>query len=76
MYLGVLTIILGWATLFKSFNLVFYAVCVGGCFHLFVVFYEEPQLQKTFGQSYGQYRAEVSRWIPSAVLQSLIRSGR
>ncbi len=64
MYLGILTVILGWAIFFNSFNLVFYAVCVGGCLHLFVVFYEEPHLQKTFGHTYDQYHAEVRRWLP------------
>ncbi|MCP4407399.1 MAG: isoprenylcysteine carboxylmethyltransferase family protein [Gammaproteobacteria bacterium] len=76
MYLGILTIILGWATLFKSFNLVFYAVCVVSCFHLFIIFYEEPHLQKIFGQAYDQYCAKVGRWLPSSVLQALIHSDR
>lgn len=28
----------------------------------FVVFYEEPTLEQTFGESYRAYRREVSRW--------------
>jgi protein-S-isoprenylcysteine O-methyltransferase Ste14 len=33
-------------------------------FHLFVVAYEEPTLQRTFGAEYEAYRANVQRWIP------------
>lgn len=57
MYLAVLSAILGWATLFRSLGLLTYALLVGLCFHLFVVLYEEPHLQKTFGDSYDQYCA-------------------
>lgn len=64
MYLGVLTVILGWAVLFQALGLLIYGACVGSCFHLFVVYYEEPQLRRTFGESYRQYQARVSRWLP------------
>lgn len=64
MYVGVLTTILGWAALFGTPRLVLYALCVGLCFHLFVVFYEEPHLERVFGSSYEDYRARVGRWIP------------
>ena len=64
MYVGVLTVILGWAVLFWSVNLVIYALCVGTVFHLFVVLYEEPHLQKTFGKTYEQYCSRVGRWLP------------
>lgn len=64
MYLGVLTIILGWAVLYKAPRLVLYALCVGVCFQCFIVFYEEPHLQRVFGSSYEEYRARVGRWLP------------
>ena len=64
MYVGVLTTILGWAVLFETPGLVLYALCVGLCFHLFVVFYEEPHLERVFGGAYEDYRARVGRWIP------------
>jgi protein-S-isoprenylcysteine O-methyltransferase Ste14 len=64
MYLGVLTAILGWAILFRATTLVFYAMVVGACCHLFIVFYEEPHLQRTFGKEYDDYRAQVNRWLP------------
>ena len=32
--------------------------------HLYVVLYEEPTLQRTFGAAYVAFRANVPRWIP------------
>lgn len=64
MYLGALCVISGWAVLFHSLNIAIYAVCVATCFHLFVLFYEEPHLRRVFGPSYGQYCSKVRRWIP------------
>jgi protein-S-isoprenylcysteine O-methyltransferase Ste14 len=32
--------------------------------HLFVVAYEEPTLERTFGAEYEAFRANVPRWIP------------
>jgi protein-S-isoprenylcysteine O-methyltransferase Ste14 len=32
--------------------------------HLFIVFYEEPHLRKTFGAAYEDYCRSVPRWIP------------
>ena len=37
MYVGVLTVILGWAILFSSVVLVVYGLVLGTCFHLFTV---------------------------------------
>jgi protein-S-isoprenylcysteine O-methyltransferase Ste14 len=64
MYVGVLAVILGWAVLFERVGLLLYAACVGACFQLFVVFYEEPHLKRAFGESYDEYSARVGRWLP------------
>jgi protein-S-isoprenylcysteine O-methyltransferase Ste14 len=32
--------------------------------HLFVLFYEEPNMERRFGESYRSYRRSVRRWIP------------
>ena len=64
MYVGVLTVILGWAVLFQTAALVLYALIVGACFHLFIVLYEERHLQKEFGGEYDDYRSRVGRWLP------------
>jgi len=34
--------------------------------HAFVVLYEEPTLERRFGESYRRYRGSVNRWIPRA----------
>ena len=64
MYLGVLTIVLGEAALFRSRQLLIYAACLAVAFHLFVVFYEEPALKRQFGETYDEYQRIVPRWIP------------
>ena len=63
MYLGVLTVVLGWAALFANAALVVYAICVFVAFHCFVVFYEEPHLAQLFGDEYAAYQKSVGRWI-------------
>ena len=65
MYVGVLTVILGWAALFQAVNLVVHALVIGTCFHLFIVFYEERHLVQEFGSQYEAYRSRVPRWLPS-----------
>jgi len=64
MYLGVLTVLLGWVVLSQALHLLLYAACVGTCFQLFVVCYEEPHLSRTFGEPYQEYRSRVGRWLP------------
>ena len=63
-YLGVLTVLLGWAGMFQAPTLLIYAFCVGICFHLFVVFYEERSLGQQFGAEYHDYCEKVNRWLP------------
>ena len=64
MYLGVLTVILGWAVLFQATVLVVYAFIVCVCVNLFVIFYEERHLRRVFGKEYDEYCARVGRWLP------------
>jgi protein-S-isoprenylcysteine O-methyltransferase Ste14 len=65
MYVGVLTVILGWAVLFQSLPLVLYAFAVGAVVHSFIVFYEEPHLRRVFGVEYEDYCSRVGRWFPA-----------
>jgi protein-S-isoprenylcysteine O-methyltransferase Ste14 len=64
MYIGVALVILGEATVFRSFHVAEYAVVMLFVAHLFVMFYEEPTLRRQFGESYDEYRRRVPRWIP------------
>jgi protein-S-isoprenylcysteine O-methyltransferase Ste14 len=52
------------AVYFWSFAVVLYLVFVATCVQLFIVFYEEPTLQKVFGAQYLEYCQRVPRWIP------------
>lgn len=66
MYVAVLLILSGWATLFGSRTLWIYAAFVAVAVHLRVIFGEEPWLAKTHGKTWDDYRARVPRWlIPS-----------
>ncbi len=49
MYLGVITTLLGIATIFSSIPLLTHIAAVWGGFHLFVLFYEEPTSTKVRG---------------------------
>ena len=64
MYMGVALVVLGQAVLFRSWHLLQYAVLFLIIVHLFVVFYEEPTLERQFGEEYEDYRKRVPRWIP------------
>ena len=62
MYNGVMAMLLGAAWIWRSEALFFYALTLFCCYHLFVVFYEEPALRSRFGDSYESYRRHVPRW--------------
>jgi protein-S-isoprenylcysteine O-methyltransferase Ste14 len=64
MYLGVLTVIAGWALWFHSPLLAGYAALVAAAFHTFVVAYEEGALRSAFGAEYDAYCVRVPRWLP------------
>jgi len=64
MYFAVTASILGQALLLGNTHLLTYAVLPWLAAHLFVVTYEEPTLQRSFGAEYEIYRAHVPRWIP------------
>jgi protein-S-isoprenylcysteine O-methyltransferase Ste14 len=65
MYLGVLSVVLGWGILTAAPVLVLYLMGLAGAFHLFVIGYEEPTLRRRFGTAYEEYCAAVPRWLPS-----------
>jgi Phospholipid methyltransferase len=52
MYVGVLTVIFGWAVLYQSPAVTVYGLAISLCFYSFVVFFEEPILSKRFGAEY------------------------
>jgi protein-S-isoprenylcysteine O-methyltransferase Ste14 len=64
MYVGVGSVVLGEAILFGSVALTAYLAVLALVWHAFVVFWEEPSLERTFGDEYRSYRASVPRWLP------------
>src|SRR5262249_9633755 len=62
-YVAVVAIILGQAVLMGDWRLVLYGALLWLFFHVFVVAYEEPTLEQTFGGEYAACRA-VPGWIP------------
>lgn len=64
MYVGVLTLVLGWSVLLTSPILAAYAAALAIGFHIRIVRNEEPWLASRFGSEWSQYSAEVRRWFP------------
>ena len=64
MYVAVLAIILGQALLFASWATLLYAGIAFLAVLLFVRFYEEPTLERTYGDEYREYRRNVRGWMP------------
>jgi len=64
MYVSVLALSFGQGLLFGSIRVLEYGLAVWAGFFLFVLFYEEPTLRRTFGSEYEVFCANVPRWIP------------
>jgi len=64
MYIGVLTLIGGWALLTGSPLLACYLLIFSAIFHLRVIRFEEPWLSKKFGIEWTAYCAVTPRWLP------------
>ena len=64
MYVGVLTALAGQVILFQSRGLLIEFIVVAVVMDLFVRFYEEPKLTRSYGDEYLRYKQHVRRWIP------------
>jgi protein-S-isoprenylcysteine O-methyltransferase Ste14 len=64
MYLAVLAIILGQSLLFGSWAVLVYAGMVLVAVVFFVRIYEEPTLEREYGDEYRAYRRNVRGWLP------------
>jgi protein-S-isoprenylcysteine O-methyltransferase Ste14 len=65
MYIGAGAALSGAALYYQSAALMAFAAGFLVVAHLFVVFYEEPTLERTFGARYADYRNAVPRWGPT-----------
>ena len=63
MYVGVLTVLSGWALVWPVTRLWVYAGTIGVLFHLRILFGEEPWLATTFGDEWNAYKRSVPRWL-------------
>lgn len=64
MYVGVLTLVAGWAVALASPLLAAYTAALAAGFHIRVVVSEEPWLASRFGADWLRYRSHVRRWLP------------
>ncbi|MGH7644806.1 MAG: methyltransferase family protein [Gemmatimonadales bacterium] len=65
MYVGAGLALAGAALFYQSLAVLGYTALFFALTHTFVLFYEEPTLQRSFGEEYEAYRRRVGRWWPS-----------
>ncbi|MFA6449165.1 MAG: isoprenylcysteine carboxylmethyltransferase family protein [bacterium] len=63
MYVGILSLIAGEAVFFESPLTALYGVIIFLLFNAFIIFYEEPTLNRMFEESYKQFCKSTPRWI-------------
>jgi len=63
MYLGVITLLVGWCVLFDSRTLLIYTLAVTCAVHIRVLVAEEPWAARTFGAEWERYRRRCPRWV-------------
>jgi protein-S-isoprenylcysteine O-methyltransferase Ste14 len=66
MYIGAAIALCGAAIFYRSNPLFLYVGLFLIATHVFVVWYEEPTLERLFGDDYRAYCARVRRWLPRA----------
>jgi protein-S-isoprenylcysteine O-methyltransferase Ste14 len=64
MIAGVLAALFGEALIFGSTAIAIWAAVFVVVNHVFFVAYEEPAVERRFGEEYRRYKENVPRWIP------------
>jgi protein-S-isoprenylcysteine O-methyltransferase Ste14 len=64
MIIGVLIVLIGESISFLSLNILIWALIFFIINNIYFLFYEEPDLEKRFGNDYKEYKKNVPRWIP------------
>ncbi len=64
MYVGGLAFLAGLALFEGSVSILLFSLLLLVVAHLLVVLYEEPDLERRFGESYLAYKRTVPRWLP------------
>jgi protein-S-isoprenylcysteine O-methyltransferase Ste14 len=65
MYIGGLAVLFGFGLCLHSPSVLVFAVVVTFVLQIFVVYFEERDLERRFGESYLEYKNSVNRWIPT-----------
>lgn len=64
MYAGAIAALLGAGLSIGSPSIAILGLCAWLSAHVFVVVYEERDLERRFGEEYRQYKSHVNRWWP------------
>jgi protein-S-isoprenylcysteine O-methyltransferase Ste14 len=64
MIMGVLTVLIGESVAILSYRILIWALCFFVINNFWFLVFEEPGLEKKFGEEYRQYKRNVPRWIP------------
>lgn len=64
MILGVLTVLAGESIALLSMSIFYWAILFFITNNFYFVLYEEPYLERKFGDKYMKYKMNVRRWIP------------
>lgn len=64
MIMGVVTVLIGESITIMSLNIIAWAGIFFITNNIYFVLYEEPDLEKKFGDEYREYKKNVPRWIP------------
>lgn len=70
MITAVLAVLVGEAALFGSLPLAIWAAAFFALNHAFFLLYEEPALERRFGEEYLAYKRDVPRWLPRQWMRS------
>jgi protein-S-isoprenylcysteine O-methyltransferase Ste14 len=64
MYVGLTTILFGFAIFFGSLAMLLAPLVLVAVIHLMVIPQEEATMERLYGQQYRDYTKRVSRWLP------------
>jgi len=64
MYWGGLLTLMGLGLAARSPAMLAFAAVLAGVVQLLVILYEEPDLERRFGETYRDYKRQVARWLP------------
>jgi len=67
MMLGVFLVLGGETALYRSTAIGFFTLALMAAAWTFVRYWEEPELERRFGEAYRAYKRQVPRWIPKPI---------